>query len=81
MTQRQFYKCRTFAEYSKSDDRGQYRVFLHYAVNAVKPYLLQRGFVLHFRLVSASMLDREEFFTKIRRVRDHWLYEDYPSQL
>jgi len=44
--QRRFYKCKTFAEYSKSDDSGQYRVFLHYAVKARHYLLVDHNFFL-----------------------------------
>jgi len=46
MTQRKFYKCKTFAEYSKSDDSGQYIVFLHYAVKAMDYLLVDHDFFL-----------------------------------
>jgi hypothetical protein len=50
ITQRQFYKCKTFVEYSKSDDRGQYRVFLNYAVKAGDYLLVDHNFLLPGKL-------------------------------
>ena len=62
-----FYTCKTSAEYSKLDGKGQFMVFLHYSAKAEKLHLRscesQEGsFTFPFRLTEVKLYDIIMYF-------------------